>query len=142
MEMKNRDDIKIGFYPGVFDATHCGHWMAMEEAKNHCDYLIVGLHCCPNYKRPVQSIYERFVQLRACKFVDEVIPYYDVHDCKNIIESLDFDIYFLGEDHRGQKWENDDVVAAMGKEIYFLSRKHCFSSSYLKERIIEDSNHD
>lgn len=135
--MKNRENIKIGFYPGPFDILHAGHLKAIEEAKNHCDYLIMGLHCCPNYKKPVQSIYERFVQLSACKFVDEVIPYYDKDDCRNILETLDFDVYFLGEDHRGKPFENDDVLAALGKEVYYLPRKHRFSSSYLKERVIE-----
>lgn len=129
--------MKKGFYPGVFDILHTGHLLAIEEAKKHCDYLIVGLHCCPNYKDPIQSIYERYMQLRACKFVDDVIPYYDLNDCKNIIQSLDFDIYFLGEDHKGRPWENEDVVKAAGKEIFYLSRKHCFSSSYVKERVLE-----
>ena len=128
--------MKIGFYPGVFDVLHTGHLLAIEEAKKHCDYLIVGLHCCPVYKEPVQSIYERFMQLRACKFVDEVIPYENLEDCKNIIQSLDFDIYFLGEDHYGERWENDEVVKEAGKEIFYLSRKHMFSSTYVKDRVI------
>ena len=45
--------IKIGFYPMVADVLHTGHIMAIAEAKQHCDYLIIGLHCCPNYKNPV-----------------------------------------------------------------------------------------
>ena len=76
------------------------------------------------------------MQLRACKYVDEVIPYYDLNDCKNLIQSLDFDIYFLGEDHKGMRWENDTVVEEAGKEIYYLSRKHIFSSTYVKDRVV------
>lgn len=129
--------MKIGLYPMVADVLHTGHIVALEEAKKHCDYLIVGLHCCPNYKDPVQSIYERYMQLRAVKYVDEVIPYYDVHDAKNMILSLDYDIYFLGEDHEGKQWENDEVVKSLGKEIYYISRKHPFSSTYVKSMIID-----
>lgn len=128
--------MKIGLYPMVADVLHTGHLLAIEEAKKNCDYLIIGLHCCPNYKNPVQSIYERYMQLRAVKWVDEVIPYYDINDCKEMIESLDFDIYFLGEDHREKEWENSDVVKRMGKEIKYLSRKHNFSSTDLKIRIV------
>ena len=109
--------MKIGLYPMVADVLHTGHIVGLEEAKKHCDYLIVGLHCCPNYKNPVQSIYERYMQLRAVRYVDEVIPYYDINDAKNMILSLDYDIYFLGEDHEGKKWENDEVVKNLGKEI-------------------------
>ena len=129
--------MKIGLYPMVADVLHTGHIVALSEAKKHCDYLIVGLHCCPNYKQPVQSIYERFMQLRAIKYVDEVIPYYDINDAKNMILSLDYDIYFLGEDHEGKRWENDEVVKSLGKEIYYISRKHPFSSTYVKSMVID-----
>lgn len=125
---------KTGFYAGVFDILHAGHILAMQEAKRHCSHLIVGLHCCPNYKTPVQSIYERYIQLMSCRYVDEVIPYYDLNDCRTLIQSLPFDIYFLGEDHKGKRWENDMVVKDMGKEIIYLPRKHCLSSTYVKER--------
>ena len=77
------------------------------------------------------------MQLRAVKYVDEVIPYYDINDAKNMILSLDYDIYFLGEDHEGKKWENDDVVKGLGKEIYYISRKHPFSSTYVKSMVID-----
>ena len=129
--------MKVGLYPMVADVLHTGHVVGLEEAKKHCDYLIVGLHCCPNYKNPVQSIYERYMQLRAVKYVDEVIPYYDINDAKNMILSLDYDVYFLGEDHEGKKWENDEVVKNLGKEIYYISRKHPFSSTYVKSMVID-----
>lgn len=129
---------KIGIYPMVADVLHTGHLIAIEEAKSHCDYLIVALHCCPNYKNPVQSIYERFMQLRAVKWIDEIIPYTDVNDAKNMIESLNYDIYFLGEDHKGTKWECDDVVKSAGKEVHYLKRQHSFSSSDLKTRIFKN----
>ena len=84
--------MKIGLYPMVADVLHTGHMLAIEEAKKHCDYLIVALHCCPNYKTPVQTIYERFIQLRAVKWVDEVIPYKDKEDAATLIQSFNFDI--------------------------------------------------
>lgn len=132
--------MKIGLYPMVADVLHTGHITALEEAKKHCDYLIVGLHCCPNYKKPIQTIYERYMQLRAVKWVDEIIPYTDINDAAAMIESLDFDIYFLGEDHKNKPWENDELVEKSGKEIYFLGRKHQYSSSSLKERIIKNGS--
>ena len=49
------------------DILHVGHLLAIEEAKSNCDYLIVGLNCTPDGKSPIQSIYERFMQLRAVK---------------------------------------------------------------------------
>lgn len=128
--------MKIGLYPMVADILHTGHILALEEAKNNCDYLIVGLHCNPNYKTPIQSIYERYMQLRAVKYVDEVIPYTDINDMRNLLLSLNFDIYFLGEDHEGKTWECDDLVKGLNKEIHYLPRKHPYSSTYFKNKII------
>lgn len=127
--------MKIGIYPMVADILHTGHIIAIEEAKRQCDYLIVALHCNPVYKKPIQTIYERYMQLRAVKWVDEVIPYTDINDVKNLIQSLNFDIYFLGEDHKGKEWECCDIVKEMGKEIIYLNRKHCYSSTYFKNKI-------
>jgi len=130
----------IGFYPMVADVLHTGHILALEEAKANCDYLIVGLHCCPVYKNPVQSIFERYTQLKAVKFVDEVLPYSDYLDCARILKSIPWDVYFLGEDHLNKDWENKEIVEALNKKIYYLSRKHDFSSTLLKNRIINNGS--
>ena len=34
--------MKVGVYPMVADVLHAGHLLAIEEAKKHCDYLIVA----------------------------------------------------------------------------------------------------
>lgn len=130
--------MKIGLYPMVADVLHTGHMLAIEEAKKHCDYLIVALHCCPNYKTPVQTIYERFIQLRAVKWVDEVIPYKDKEDAATLIQSFNFDIYFLGEDYKDKEFENSDLLKALKKEVFYLPRNHNFSSTNLKIRVVDN----
>jgi glycerol-3-phosphate cytidylyltransferase len=124
--------MKIGFFPMVADILHSGHVLALEEAKKHCDFLIVGLHCKPSYKNPQQSIYERYMQLRAVKWVDEVIPYENSERDQDAFVSLDYDVYFLGEDHKSDDWELKDKIEESGKEIVYLKRKHNYSSSKLK----------
>jgi cytidyltransferase-like protein len=124
--------MKIGFFPMVADILHSGHVLALEEAKKHCDFLIVGLHCKPSYKNPQQSIYERFMQLRAVKWVDEVIPYENSERDKDLFVSLDYDVYFLGEDHKHDDWELKNQIDEMEKEVIYLSRKHNYSSSKVK----------
>ena len=84
--------MKIGFTCGAFDLFHPGHVLMLAEAKEKCDWLIVGLHTNPNVERPdtkgkpIQSMYERWVQLRGCRFVDEIIPYDTEHDLLNIFK--------------------------------------------------------
>lgn len=124
--------MKIGFFPMVADILHAGHILALEEAKKKCDYLIVGLHCFPDYKTPQQSIYERYVQLRGVKFVDEILPYENINKDTNIFLSLDYDIYFLGNDHKGAPWELKEMIEGLGKEIFYISRKHNYSSTKIK----------
>lgn len=124
--------MKIGFYPMVADILHAGHVIAIEEAKKQCDYLIIGLHCNPNYKNPKQSIYERYMQLRSVKWVDEIIPYQNIEADKNMFISLDYDVYFLGEDHKNENWEMRDEILSIGKEVIYLKRKHEYSSTRLK----------
>ena len=126
---------RIGIYPMVADVIHAGHILAIQEAKANCDYLIVALHCCPTYKSPIQSIYERYIQLKNIKGVDEVIPYENKADCADMLVSMPFDVYFLGSDYKDRDFENKDLLVSMNKEIFYLSRSHKYSSSYLKERI-------
>jgi glycerol-3-phosphate cytidylyltransferase len=127
-----QDKMKIGFFPMVADILHSGHVLALEEAKKHCDFLIVGLHCNPIYKQPQQSIYERYMQLRAVKWVDEVIPYQNIVQDKDMFLSLDYDVYFLGEDHKNEDWELKEKIEQQEKEIIYLKRKHDYSSSKIK----------
>jgi len=127
--------MKIGFFPMVADILHSGHVLSLEEAKKHCDFLIVGLHCKPGYKNPQQSIYERYMQLRAVKWVDEVIPYENIERDRDAFVSLDYDVYFLGEDHKAEDWELRDKIEELGKEIMYLKRKHNYSSSKIKNEL-------
>ena len=126
------EKMKIGFFPMVADILHSGHVLSLEEAKKHCDFLIVGLHCVPSYKQPQQSIYERYMQLRAVKWVDEVIPYENIEKDRDVFVSLDYDVYFLGEDHKNDDWELKSKIEELDKEIVYLKRKHQYSSTKIK----------
>lgn len=129
--------MKIGLFPMVADVLHAGHILAIKEAKENCDYLIVALYCKPERKpNIVQSIFERYVQLSSIKYVDEVIPYEDERDAHRVLLSVKFDIYFLGADYRNKRFEGQDLVENLGKEIFYLSRNHTMSSSQLKSAIV------
>jgi glycerol-3-phosphate cytidylyltransferase len=72
------------------------------------------------------------MQLRAVKWVDEVIPYEDSTRDANMFFSLEYDVYFLGEDHRSDEWEMKSSIETLGKEIVYLKRKHNYSSTRIK----------
>ena len=59
---------KIGFTCSCFDLLHTGHILMLKDAKEQCDYLIVGLQTDPTLDRPeknkpIQSLEERKIQL-------------------------------------------------------------------------------
>jgi glycerol-3-phosphate cytidylyltransferase len=70
----------IGITASAFDILHVGHVAMLEDAKKHCDYLICCLQVDPSLERPeknppLQSLVERYIQLQAVRYVDEIIPY-------------------------------------------------------------------
>jgi glycerol-3-phosphate cytidylyltransferase len=78
--------------------------LALKEAKHYCDFLIVGLHVDPSVEReeknkPIQSMYERYVQLESCEYVDEIIPYETEGDLLVLLQTQDIDVRFLGDDY-------------------------------------------
>ena len=137
--------MRVGLFPMVADVLHAGHILAIKEAKENCDYLIVALYCKPKRKpNIVQSIFERYVQLSAIKYVDEVIPYEDEEDTTRMLLSLKFDVYFLGADYKNKSFDGKDILKNLNKDIYYLSRNHTMSSTKLKEDIkgVELPNRD
>lgn len=131
--------MRIGFTCSTFDLFHAGHIMMLKEAKTQCDYLIVGLQTDPTVDRPntknkpVQSVFERFVQLQACKYIDEVIPYTTEKELEDILLSYPIDVRILGEEYM----KNEFTGHKIPMEFYFNKRRHSFSTSELRQRVVD-----
>lgn len=130
--------MKIGFTCSCFDLFHAGHIMMLKEAKTQCDYLIVGLQTDPTIDRPhknkpIQSILERYIQVEACKYVDQIIPYATEKDLLDLLASYPIDVRIIGEEYKNQRFTGYDLPMA----VYFNSRQHSFSSTELRERIAQ-----
>ena len=131
--------MKVGFTCSTFDLFHAGHIMMLKEAKTQCDYLIVGLQTDPTIDRPetknkpIQSIFERFVQLQACKFVDEVVVYATEKDLRDILLSYPIDVRILGVEYKDKEFTGYNI----DMEYYFNNRKHSFSTTELRQRVID-----
>jgi glycerol-3-phosphate cytidylyltransferase len=129
----------IGVTAGSFDLTHAGHYLMFEESRGQCDYLIALLQTNPNIDRqeknvPVQSTHERYLQLRACKYIDEVIVYETEQDLYNLLCSIKFDKRFIGADWEGKPYTGFDIPG-MTEKVVFNSRNHAFSTSSLRDRV-------
>ena len=130
--------MKVGFTCSCFDLFHAGHVMMLKESKTICDYLIVGLQTDPTIDRewknkPVQSVLERFIQLDACKYVDQIVPYATEKELKDILTSYPIDVRIIGEEYRDKQFTGHDL----SMEVYFNSRQHSFSTTELRQRVSE-----
>jgi len=134
--------MKIGFTASAFDLLHAGHTLMLEEAKEQCDWLIVGLQTDPSKDRasknkPAQTIVERYLQLRACKYVDEIIPYSTEQDLEDLLAGMHIDVRILGIEYRDKDFTGHDICKKRDIEIYFNERDHRFSSSGLRKHIAD-----
>ena len=136
--------MKVGFTCSVFDLLHSGHIAMLREAKEHCDYLIVGLQTDPTIdrpdekNRPVQSLVERNLQLSAVKYVDEIVTYQTEQDLIDILNMYHIDIRILGEEYREKDFTGKETCRKRGIDLYFNKRDHRFSTSDLRERVEND----
>ena len=134
--------MKIGFTCSTFDLFHAGHLLMLEEAKKQCDYLIVGLQTDPTIDRPteknkpVQSVFERFVQVKACRYVDEVIPYATEKDLVDILLSYPINVRILGNEYMEKEFTGKHECISKGIEFYFNRRQHSFSTTELRNRVV------
>lgn len=132
-----------GFTCSTFDLFHAGHIIMLKEAKSQCDYLIVGLQTDPTIDRPetknkpVQSIFERFVQLQACKYVDEVVVYATEKDLVDILLSYPINVRILGDEYENKSFTGKQECISKGIKFYFNSRSHSFSTTELRQRVID-----
>ena len=133
----------IGFTASTFDLLHAGHIIMLREAKDQCDHLIVGLQVDPSIDRPeknkpIQTIVERYTQLQAVKYVDEIIPYSTEQDLEDILNLLPIDIRILGVEYREKDFTGRDICKNRGIQLHFNKRDHRFSSSDRRRRICND----
>lgn len=150
LERKKKEKIQKDYNPGprvgitfsAFDLLHAGHIKMLEEAKRQCDYLIVGLQTDPTLDRPeknqpVQSVVERYIQLKGCKFVDEIVPYATEQDLEDVLKSFKIDVRIVGDEYKDRDYTGRKYCEEKGIELYYNSRDHRFSSSGLRKEVAE-----
>jgi len=133
------DDMRVGFTCSSFDLFHAGHVLMLQEAKGQCEWLIVGLQTDPTIDRPeknkpIQSVFERFVQLKACKYVDEIVVYETEKDLIDILKTYPIDVRILGREYEYKEFTGRRLEHI---ELYYNSREHSFSTTELRNRIYE-----
>ena len=133
--------MKVGFTCSCFDLLHAGHILMLKECKDICDFLIVALQTDPSIDReskskPIQSLFERYLQIDAVKYVDEICIYDTEEDLLQLLRYKRPDIRFIGEDWRDKPFTGR-AFSKLSGEIFYNMR-YGYSTTDLKERVINE----
>jgi glycerol-3-phosphate cytidylyltransferase len=137
--------MKIGFTCSCWDLLHAGHLLFLKEAKEHCDFLIVGIQSDPSIdrphkKKPVETLEERILRVDSLKYVNKYFIYETEKDLYEYLKTHEqnIDIRFLGSDYLDKSFTGDDLNI----HIFYHHRNHEFSSTNLYQRIIKHYEND
>lgn len=131
----------VGFTCGAFDLLHAGHIHFLEQCRTSCDELWIGLHTDPTIDRPyvkekpIQSMYERYIQLAAVKGVSTIIPYDTENDLENMMGMLPIHKRFVGTEYSNIQITGQKTCESRGIFISYIPRLHTYSSSDLRARV-------
>lgn len=134
----NEKRVKIGYLSGTFDLFHVGHLNLLKRAKQHCDYLIVGVHPSAAHKGKETFIpfEERKQIVAACKYVDRV-----VEACPEDCDARDlyhYDRLFVGSDYKGtERFKHyEEYFKDKGVEIVYFPYTQGTSSTQIRKTVL------
>ncbi|MBP5797506.1 MAG: SDR family NAD(P)-dependent oxidoreductase [Bacteroidales bacterium] len=139
----SKPQLKIGYLSGTFDLFHIGHLNLLRNAKQHCDYLVVGVHKDASHKGKKAFIpfEERMDIVRSIKFVDEVIPS-EKEDCDVYLKGIvKYDYLFVGSDYKGSERFNryEQIFADTDVKIIYFPYTTGTSSTQLRDALEEST---
>ena len=135
----SQPQLKVGYLSGTFDLFHIGHLNLLRRAKEHCDYLVVGVHKDASHKGKSTfiSFEERCEIVKSIKYVDQVIPS-EREDCDVYLKgTVKYDYLFVGSDYKGTERFNryEQIFKDKDVEIIYFPYTQGTSSSQLREAL-------
>lgn len=133
---------RIVFTNGCFDILHHGHLDYLAKAADLGNMLIVGVNTDASVKRlkgpdrPVNTEYDRALQLASLLFVDAVCLF-DEDTPKELIEAVKPDVLVKGGDYTIDKVVGADFVMAHGGMVELIPFVKGYSTTGMLQRIKE-----
>ena len=144
MGLDTEKKYKIGYTDGVYDLFHIGHLNMIQTAKEHCEYLIVGVHgddVVEGYKnhKPIINENDRKRIIESVKGVDRA-EINRFRDKLKLWELYHFDVIFIGDDWKGtERWNNfEKVLAEINVDVVYVPYTQGISTTDMKKRILRN----
>lgn len=129
---------KIGYTQGVYDMFHIGHLNLINQAKELCDYLIVGVNSdalVESYKHKSTVILEdeRAAIVGNIKAVDKCVIA-NTLDKVASYKKYHYDAIFIGDDWKGnERWKKtEEELSVFGVDVVYLHHTKGVSSTSLR----------
>ncbi|MBR1792158.1 MAG: SDR family NAD(P)-dependent oxidoreductase [Bacteroidales bacterium] len=137
--LNDRPQLKVGYLSGTFDLFHIGHLNLLRNARQYCDYLVVGVHRDASHKgkETLLSFEDRMTIVGGCRYVNQVIPS-EPEDCDVYLKGIvKYDYLFVGSDYkdtdRFKRYEQ--IFSDKGVRIVYFPYTQGISSTQLREAI-------
>ncbi|MBR3339641.1 MAG: adenylyltransferase/cytidyltransferase family protein [Lachnospiraceae bacterium] len=133
---------KVGYTQGVYDMFHIGHLNLLNNARDLCEHLIVGVNSDElvtqyKHKLPVIPEEERRLIVANIKAVDacEIV---DTLDKVENYKRFHYDAVFIGDDWKGNaRWtQTEKDLAPYGVDVVYLPHTKGVCSTELRK--VED----
>lgn len=136
----------VGFTNGCFDILHAGHINYLNNARNHCDRLILGLNTDQSIRllkgptRPVNDAASRATVIGALGAVDMVVFFgatteEEDNTAGDLIRHLRPDIYFKGDDYKLDQLPEAKIMASFGGKVELIKLTEGLSTTRTIEKI-------
>lgn len=132
----------VGLTNGVFDILHAGHVAYLEEARRHCDCLIVSLNTDKSVKeykdpgRPLVPQKQRARVVAALACVDYV-TFHEERRMRKTLQILRPSYYIKGGDYKPEQLTSRDVVQKYGGDVLILPLEKGISTTAIIDRALE-----
>ena len=139
------EHLRVGFTNGCFDLLHLGHLALLKQAKENCDFLIIGLNSDNSVKRlkgqfrPINDQGTRLKILESLEFVDEV-RIFDDDTPYRLIKEISPDVLMKGGDYKENQIVGSEYVRSYGGNVLVLNFLPDLSTTKLLKKIKENKS--
>ena len=133
--------LTVGFTNGCFDIFHAGHVRLLQDAKEECDRLVVGLNSDSSVRRlkgatrPIQDQLARSIVVGGQSAVDSVVIF-DEDTPLELIKAIRPDLLLKGADYSTDQVVGAELVQSYGGRVVLIPLVEEQSTTGIVDKII------